>query len=457
MGLREVIERFTGNTSRTAQGRDIEQRHRDYRRKGESFSVEAEISEALADLLLMGASFPIAGDSERATFLDSTSDTFMRTTAKRAVVSAFLTGDCIVVPSWNGRNIANMIVPSESFTIFACAGDEITSCGYVLDSKQKRGQTYYLMQSVELVPYTANDGSQTFQCLYQTYVTKNGEIGSSTLSDFPEWAERYTNRWSVPNVDRLLIGRYKSFSIDPLHVNNPKGVPICFGGSEYIEEIHYLLGQLHTEFEFSEKGLIASKRMFQEVDENGEPYTDLPRGKKRLWMFNRGSVKGDGEQITEWAPDIRYQGYLEALDKHEKLLERSVGVSAGIISNPNDYNYENVDNVRKSQTKTMSFISTARKQAEQMLDQLIYTWNVLANYYEITPLGEYSASFDWSDEYIETFTDKQNAILAGESIGATDAVDYRMFLYNETPEAAAMRVDEIKQGKALDEPELIEA
>lgn len=450
--LSGFLNRLAGKSGKTPQGLDIEQRYRDYFMKGDCYSVETEISEAIADLVLMGASFPVSGDSERAAWLDDVSDRFTRTDAKKAVTSAFVTGDCIVVPSWNGRNVQNMIVPGSAFDVFACAGEEITACGYVLDSMKKRGQEYRLMQSMELVPYSSADGSSSFECRYRTYVTKNGEVNSANLSEFPEWADRYTPEWSVPNVDRLLLGRFKSLAIDPMHVNNPKGVPICFGAGKYIEEIHYLLSQMHTEFGLSEKAVMAAKNMFQDIDENGQRYVDMPRGRKRLFMFTRGSVKGtDNESITEWAPDIRYQAYLDAIDKQEKLVERAVGVSSGIISTPNDISYENVDNVRKSQTKTMSFVSNARKQGEQMLSQLMYAWDVLANYYDITPMGEHVVSFDWSDEYIETFADKQNAILAGEAIGATDAVDYRMFLYGETPEAAAQRVAEIRADKAMDD------
>lgn len=458
MSFGDVLRRFFSG-DRTPQGEDIEQSYRDYDKKGITYSVEAEISEALVDLLLMDASFPISGDSERARFLDGVSDEFMRVTSKKAVVSAFLTGDCIVVPSWNGRNMQSMIVSRDDFEIFSCSGDEITSCGYVLDSAKKRGQTYYLMQSIELKPYESTDGSESFQCVYRTYVTKSGSVGSASLGEFPEWAERYTPLWSVPNVERLLIARYKSFAYDPLHVNNPKGVPICFGAGEYIKEIHYLLSQMHIEFGFSEKAIMASKRMFEVHDEStGDSHLSIPRGRRRMFMLKRPSAKGgENDSIEEWAPEIRYQAYLEALDKQEKLVERSVGVSAGIISTPNEYNYENVDNVRKSQTKTMSFISTARKSAEQMLEQLLYAWNILANYYDITPMGDFSPSYDWSDEYIETFADKQSAILAGNAIGATDAIDYRMFLYNETPEAAAARVAEIEAAKSLAEPDSIEA
>ena len=170
--------------------------------------------------------------------------------------------------------------------------------------------------------------------------------------------------------------------------------------------------------------------------------TVLPRGKERVIMDVAGF--GESQGVNEWAPDIRYQAYLDALDKQEQLVERAVGVSSGIISRPNEMNYQNVDNVRKSQQKTMAFVETSRRGLETAFAELVYAWDVLANFYGIKPMGAYELSFDWSDEYVETFADRQNALLAGESIGATDAVDYRMYVMGESPEAARERVAEIK-------------
>ena len=62
-------------------------------------------------------------------------------------------------------------------------------------------------------------------------------------------------------------------------------------------------------------------------------------------------------------------------------------------------------------------------------------------------MGDWFAEYKWSDDYINTFSDQQNALLAGESIGATDAVDYRMFVMGEAPEVARERVAEIKAGR----------
>lgn len=437
-----LLDRLASRLGQHIQGTEHSQRMRDNRSKGESYSVEAEISEALADLILMFSTVPVAGDSERAKWLDAQSTDFMREHAKTMVTAAFMEGDCIVVPSWNGRNVQNVVVPSSDFVVTGCYGREITSCAYVIDRKTANSQQYTLMQAVELVPYSAG-GKTAYANRYRVFVAQNGGISQGGLDRFPDWEERYKeSEWFVPNVDRLLVARFRSHAIDPTDPNGVKGVPICFGAGAAIAEIHYLIDQMHAEFGLSEKFIFADKRMFKKEWRGDEPFTVLPRGKERVIL----DVQGHGEPggISEWSPDIRHQAYLDAIDKQEQLVERAVGVSSGIISRPNDMNYQNVDNVRKSQQKTMAFVETARRGLEGTFDDLVYIWDVLANYYGINPMGQYELGFDWSDEYVETFADRQNALLAGEAIGATDAVDYRMYVLNEAPEQARERVAEIK-------------
>lgn len=441
--ISDALVSIARRRNKTIQGENIEQRFRDYHIKAKSYSIEAEISETLANLICMYSSMPIAGESERARWLDNISDEFFQGQLTKATAACFETGDCLVVPSWNGRNIQNILVSSDDFAILETVGNEITAVAYLVDTMSKGQSVYKLYQEVELVPYEANDGSTAYANRYRMFVARDGSlVESSAVSEFPDWEKKYEVEWYIPNVDRLLIGRIKSATTDPTNLNNVKGLPICYGASEPISEIRYLLNQMHNEFGFSEKMIMADKRLFHRVvGRRGETAADLPRGRERLFVALSG--QSNEQPIMEWAPDIRYKAYLDDIDKQEQLVERAVGVSRGIISNPNDMNYQNVDNVRKSQQKTISFVNTHRRIIEGCLGDLLYAWDRLANYFNVVPIGDYTVSFDWSDDYVETFSDRQNAILAGNAIGATDAVDYRQFLFDESPETARERVEEI--------------
>lgn len=434
--------------------------YRDWCCKGKSFSVEAQVSEALANLTLMQFSMPVDGDSERAKWLDSLSDSFIQDKMSTAVTMGFLTGDCIVVPLWNGVKMDSVTVSAENFVILSAVGDKLTAVAYVVDSKNMRGMKYDLLQTIELTGYEA-DGGAAYGCRYRLWTAVNGSISSAMPGElFDDWAG-YDPDWMVPNVDRILLARFKSFTLDPMNPNNAKGLPICFGASQPIREIHYLLDQLHTEFGMSEKAVFADKTLFKkktlrDSEGNKREVMELPKGRERLFTPVMGARSLDSEPlIHDWAPEIRYQSYLETLEKQCQEVERAVGVSSGILSNVNDQSYQNVDNVRKSTIKTQSFVASARRRAEGFLDDLVYSWNVLANYYGLAPMGDYAVSFNWSDDYINTFADQKDALIAGQSIGATDALDYRMFVFNEPPEVARKRVDEIAAAKAAQTPALM--
>ena len=456
MGLFDtVLDRLAAALGKRIQGYEQHAAYRDGGKKGTEYSVESMVCESLANLMMLEYSMPVEGGSARARALDGVSDAFVRDTLCNAVAMGFLTGDSITVPSWNGRTMDNVLVDAGSFAVLGANGREVTSMIYVVDEKQiKHGARYTLLRLIELVPYTAQDGTQTFANRYKTFIAKDGTITDIPLSEFPDWAAANEEEWAIPNVDRLLIGRYRSFTLNPLRPNAQKGTPICFGASAPIREIHYLTRQMHEEFGLSEKAIIADKTLFKKElrrDSEGNVVSQrlvLPKGRERLFM-DVGNRGGSGSPlIQEWAPTIQLQPYIDALEKQYQEVEKCVGVSSGILSNLNDQSYQNVDNVRKSTIKTQSFVNTAREACESYLSDMVYAWNAIMNFYGVTPVGDYHVEYKWSDEYVNTFSDQQNAILAGEAIGATDAVDYRVFVMGESPEVAKERVAEIKAGKA---------
>lgn len=447
--VESLLDKLAEKLNKRVQGRRRNQAYRDADEKGSSISIESMLSESITDLVTMNFTLPVDGDNERARWLDDVADDYVNNSVKKSISLAFLSGDSITVPSWNGRSIDNVVLDASSFEILSAQGDAITSLVYVIDErKDKSGARWQLLQLIELVP----DNNGTYSNVYRLYVAKNNTLmdGVSPAGSVasPWFGEYDCDEWSIPGVDRLLIGRFKNHTIDPYAPNTKKGVPVCFGASQPLRETHYLLDQMHNEFELSEKAIVASKNAFKKqfyADGTSSPI--MPRGADRLFMAIQGG-DSDNPTIHDWSPDIRFEPYRAALEKQLQLVEKAAGVSSGIISDPNNVSYENVDNVRKSQQKTMAFVNASRKVAQTMMDDLLYAWDVIANYYGITAQGTWQQQYNWSDEYVETFSDKQNAILAGESIGATDAADYRQFLFNEPPDVAKARVEEITSAKA---------
>lgn len=442
----KVLDSLAQRLHKRIQGVEQSQAFRDAGRKGSEYSIEATVSENLANLACLNFEMPITGNGERALLLDSVSDAFMLDAMVKAATVGLLTGDCLVVPDWDGRGFRHAIVDAPHFAVLGAYGDELTAVAYVVDEKRMRhGDQLQLLRLIELVEYPTEEGTAR-GTLYRTFLAKNGTVTDEDPAQVEGWdVER---EWLVPGTERLLAARYKSHVINESEPNAVKGTPLCFGASDAIREIHYLTAQLHAEFELSEKAILADRRMFKKIpltDKDGAVTgyrLELPKGRERLFMDFKGE-----EGMKEWAPSIQVQPYLDALDAQYRRVERLIGVDAGILSSPNDTNYMNVDNVRKSTVHTQAFINAARKRLGVCLNQLVYCWDTLANYYGVTAPSPYEVKQSWSDDYINTFSDMQQAILAGESIGAMDAADYRQFVLGETPDQAKRRVGEIKQAQ----------
>lgn len=420
----------------TAQGQAQRPATGDAYRKSKDISIESIMSESLASLLLSGASMMVEGEGERADLVRVAASELVARTAQVAVAQAFVTGDALVVPRMVGERFSNFLVGAEQFAILAANGDELTDVAYIADKVTSGTQTYRLVQRMRY-----DNGTVLMQA--KVLGQDGGEL---PLSRFARW-DGVEAEQTIEGASGLPIGRLRSFAVDHAKPNSKYGAPICIGASAPIREAHYLMDQQHEEFVLSEKGVIADKSMLSTRvrDRDGSMTTEvtLPRGKERLWTPVTGTGNLDESQLFKvYAPTIQNTPYAEALEQQFQLIEKAVGVDAGILSRANDMNYMNVDNVRKSMLKTQAFIQQARNMFETCAGELATAWDMWLDVAGV-PSGEWSWAMDWSDDYINTFADQRESILAGIGVGAMDAADYRAFVMGEPEQVARERVSEI--------------
>lgn len=433
--LNDVL-RLTGDS---VQNPKQVQKVRDWREEDETFSVEAIVADTLTNLVTMGFKLRIKGENERARLIAEAAREFSQGTIEKAISISFVTGDSITVPIWTGTKLLNTVIGRPNFRIATSRAGEIMAVAYFIDEKTENLSTLQLVQVLELVDYEF-DGGTAKGVQYTTRVLKNGKLYDGKRPE--EW-EMYED-YLIPNVNFLPIARYKCFQSSKKHPNEIYGTPLCFGASQPISDIHYYYSQLRNEFELSEKAVIADKAMFAK---NADGTLQLPKGQDRLFMAVRGGSV-DGNSLTEWAPSIQAQVYLDAIDAAERMLEKCIGVDSGILSKPNEINYANIDQVRKSMKNTQAFIDRARDEADKYIEQLLRAWDIVLNFYGL-PTGMFLHAHDWSDDYLASIADKREAIVAGYAMGATDAYDYRVQVLGESPEIALERLEEIREGRAV--------
>ena len=438
-GLLKKLAKWLG-LSIQGEGERTEGKHSDYSEKLNGLSVVDIVSLSIVPLTTEYFQWRITGESKKAEYLKNLAESFVNNTLVKSVETCLNTGDVLAVPIQSHGKIITQLVDNNSYTIIDSAGDELYEIQFVIDTYKGNNSTQYVL--LEDITYDP----QTKANIYSLYVAVNGTI-STNLSQVKKWAD-YDQQWIIPNVDKMLIGRMKCPTVDPANINNVKGIPLCAGAGTAIESIKELYKQEMNEFIAAEKMIFADKSLFVnrvETDENGEIISKtpvLPKGKQRVFQaVNVGGMDNEG-LIQEYSPDIRSEQYSSGIDQMLKLLEKSIGVSNGALSEA-DATYQNVDNVRKANQKTNSIILSIRRAADTMLSDLLYAWSMLCNYYLLVPMGDFDEIHDWSDEWITSAEFKQQQLLAGVNIGAISVAEYRQWVTEDSLEDAEKAVAKI--------------
>ena len=412
----------------------------DYTCKDGGTSITDMVSNKMSNLVKYKFELNIVGENKRSEWLDKQSSMFVKSTLGKSLQTSFNTGDCLIVPIVSGENVENKIMPAESFTIIAKDGDSLLEVICAIDEYKTKTSTYTLCQRI-----IYRNGN----CTYRLYVAKDKKFGVVGLGVNPAWAD-YTEEWTVSGVDRMLVGRLKNVTIDPADVNAVKGMPLCFGATEQIEHIKELFEDVMTEKRLSEKMVFASKKLFKSEkvsirNDDGTYSTReqdvLPKGKRRLIQSIDANGVDGKDLIHDWAPNIRIAQLRETIEEEKMQLEDIIGVDHGFISKTENTQYQNTDNVRKGQQNTASLIDDIRANCDGFLNDLVYTWNVLANYFNITVIGDYEINKDWSDEYLESYTDKATQYANGVSMVALPKYKYTAFILG-IPDEEAKRIQE---------------
>ena len=429
MGLFDkMLDRLAKKIGEQVQNQRKAEKSVDVDKVSSDFSVEYQACSALSAMVLQGSNIHISGDSERARAFDNAITDFCSYSLGNAVLGAFLLGDSIVIPLWDGSRFINDVVTGDRFSVLSSNGQNITGVLYVVDEKTIDKKTYYLLRSV-----IYENGVNT----YRTWVALDGDIVDNWRSMFTDWSIANVDEWSV-SCEKPLFARLRSHVIDPTNPDALRGTPICFSAKKPISELHYLFDQLHNEFELSEKMVIVNPDFVQEdfiKDASGNIVGRRPsmaQGRNRLFYG------GTDDKPTVWAPSINFEAYSKAIDFQYQEVERCIGISSGVLSSlASSGVYANTDSIRRANMKTNSFISSAQKNVESLFSELVYCWAVLSDIYKITPYSdEYYVNINWNNDLINSYAEQRLAIYDGVSIGATSALDYRMLVLNETMQQA---------------------
>lgn len=378
----------------------------------------AIFSNKLANYTMSDSNIDITGDCKRAELMQ---DVIIRLNKKRKRLVARIlgTGGVLAIPYVARRKIYFDIITQNRFIINKKIGEDIIDCTILADHIVKDQKNYY-----RWADYTLEDDN--------LYIRYRATVESSPIpmEQIEEW--KGIQDIAIKNVAKMPFMYVKS-PIDCRKECNDYGVPITYGCKKQISKIMKTLNQIEREFDLKEVFVGADSTMFRgpgALPTNGL-YKKIDAGDENFWEV--------------FDPAFRDTPLFNKLMQQCSMLEKQIGTSKGIITEVQTSNATATE-IKKMLKDTFDIVDDIRDILEDGLNDFLYACDVLANYYNLTPQGDYELSFDWSYDLLEDSNTTFAQLQAGVNNGTIRKAEFRQFLKpNETLEEAQTVIDEIKK------------
>lgn len=391
-----------------------------------SINYNAIFSTKLSNYSANESNINIDGDNKRAKYLNDIAQEIWED-RKRIFNRMLGTGGVFIIPYYAKGEMQYNIVPQFRVSINEIIGKKIVNMTVLADIYiEKNGFTknmYY-----RWTDYVIENGNEYIR---QRYTDEHGE-----KIDKPNVWIDINDEFIIPNVEKITTGYFKS-PVDNRQSSDNYGVPITYGCESTIKEIKDTLKQIIDEFEAKKVFIGVDYTMFKKDSKGRDILPDSPLYKK----FN-----ADKDDLWEvFDPAFRDSSYYNRLQELYSRLEKQIGTSKGILTEVETAD-ATATAIKKALYDTFTIVADSRNAFEKGMIDLIDGINILANYYNITPMGEYEINFDWSYDLLESTEETFNQLTQGHSLGVVKDYELRQFLYpNEDIEEAKKSIQEIKE------------
>ncbi len=411
---------FKVNTQTTTKEVEDNQKYAAEYERIDDINFNSIFSNKLANYVITDSNLNVTGKNKRVELLDNVGQSMWKK-MKKITSMGFGYGGVIIVPYVKGGKIYYSVVPQNRLTIDAVDGEYITAATVLAERK-------VIQKAI---------GNPDIYLRWTNYQVENGNItitqqftdGNGNKIPAPDFWKNIQESQRITGVDRVLFGYIKS-PVNNRKQNDKYGVPITYGCDATIEEIKETMKQLLDEYELKRPFVGADVTMFNGKDA-------LPRN----GLFKKiDSGKDDFFEVF----DPAFRPYTERLEELYRRLEHEIGTSAGIISQVTTQNATATE-IKRAMYDTFTIVDDMRTNIEKAMEDFMYSANVLANAYNITPAGEYDLGFEWSYDLLEDTQESFTQLIAAHGKGIVSDAEVRQFIKpDESIEDSEKAIEEIQ-------------
>jgi A118 family predicted phage portal protein len=413
---------FKINTQTTQKEIEDNQKYASEYERIDDINFNSIFSNKLSNYAINDSNINIVGKNKRVELLNNVTQSMWKK-AKKITSMAFGYGGAIIVPYVKGGKIYYNVVPQNRLTIDMMDGERMTGATVLAEKKTIQG-TISQRTYLRWTNYKVENNNITIE---QQFTDEDGNKIPA-----PEFWKNIEVKRVITNVDRVLFGYIKS-PTNNRKANDMYGVPITYGCEATINEIKETMQELFREYKLKEVFVGADVTMFD--GKNALPKNGL---------FKKIDA-GDDTFFEVFDPQFR--PYTDRLQELYKRLEHEIGTSAGIISELNTQNATATE-IKRAMYDTFTLVDDMRSNIEKAMEDFLYSANVLANVYNLTPMGDYDFNFSWSYGLLEDASEEFNHMIVGNEKGLISDVEMRQWLKpDETLEESQRAIEEIRMSE----------
>lgn len=343
------------------------------------------------------------------------------------------TGGVGIVPTLRSGELGIDFIDQEKITIKKIVNNKIKECVILADTitnKNNKQVNYFINYKILNV-----DNVNVLKVESFTFDSDGRETTDSNFEKID---------YAISNVDIVPVILIKN-PVNNKSIQFDYGLPITYGAETLIEDIKTTLKQIAKEFEKKEVVLFADETMFATTDKMGKVPANLAKV-----VVTTGGGKIEGENyLSIFSPEIRDSAYYNKLQNQFALLEKIVGTSKGILTEP-DRDLTATE-VKANMNSTYSIVNAMRKEIESKIKDLVYVLTVYINYLGLASYSENETNinFNWSYDLLENPQETLNQLVIGVNAGAISKEELRQFLVSgEDIETSKLKIKEIEENNS---------